>query len=224
MAADLAYVVIWFRLIERGFLTVFVVLTCIWLSRKYVDRVTKIQVSAEKLPISTISATIGTPILIALLFVGYAYIDLSNRIALGPLDANMPAETSRVAPQGQPSAETPKPAAGLVFQGLNGTSEKQASVDGPRLAFALWSEQSLQRVFVSLVNLEKAPLTPQATARAMNLALAVGCLNSEATHPSRNFDSFVANRDFEQVDTDIANALKSHAFVNPFCQAIQQEL
>jgi hypothetical protein len=234
MADDrLFHLAIWFRLIERGALTLCVLLTCIWLTWKYLHKFTKLDFSDERLSPSKISFTIGTPFLIALLFVGYCYIDLSNPVEVrlaGP--PPKPATPSQAAASSETQASAPI----LSFRGLgdsagaqtpahlppiDAAAERQALEDRAHLDFALWTEQSLRQIFTTLANLPN-PSRPS-NDRVLNLSLAIGCLNSETFHPSRNIDTFAANKTFDQVETEVRQAVASKSFATGFCNALKLE-
>ena len=218
MSTHLASYVIWFRLGERLVLTASVLFGCGWLAWKYVGEITKIDLSSDKLLLSRLSVTIGTPILIGVLFVGYTYIDLTNRI-----------EFSTV-PQVKRQSVSSEP---VVFRGLNDdASQEQAAtqdqteqqlLQNNQQAFTEWIEKDLQRVFLSLVNKAPSPAGPGESNRDVNLALAVGCLNSEAGMFRDSFDHFTADKNFQQIQDAILRPLKSHQFVIPLCRSLKQE-
>ncbi len=217
MDETLTYATIWFRLIERGLLTSFVLFSCIWLVRRYANTVTAINASGEKLPLSTLSTTVATPILIVILFIGYAYVDLSNGIALGPthIVANLRGETSSPSKQQQQSIAANNNHPQFYWKGLNDAAEQQ---------LAFWIERNIRRIYTSLANKASQPMSPQVAAKVLSLSLAIGCLNEDSRHPSREFDTYLSSMTFQEVESDIIKSMRSHGFVNPYCNELKAEM
>ncbi len=235
MSNSLLQTVVLFRLIERAILTVSMLCASAWLIREYIGKSTKIAFSAEKLSLANVSTTVGTPILIALLFVGYTYVDLSNGIEIGQRMPNSSAEITSKGLPGTAQASCQLLSSSSHFKGLNDAAEveqaaeqseskdcqKEVAADQSALALAMWIQSSLRSTFTTLANKDRAPNTPDGSLGILDTTLKAGCLDVEVSGLSSEGDSGNSNEDFEQAKSKIENAMKDHMFLSPLCKTLK---
>lgn len=224
-----------FRLIERGILTLCVVFTCGWLAFKYVRQTMHVEVAGIPTSPWKLSFAIGTPVLIALLFVGYCYVDLSNPVEIGRIqekNSRLKSNTATVpatSTQEQPTSESQ-----FIFKGytdldqdtktpspIDATTERRALEERARLDFALWIKHNLRQIFTTLANLPNQKKVSYD--RILTLSLAIGCLNLETFPAYRNADYFTAHKTFDQVESMVHYNISNKTFSTEFCAGLKLE-